>query len=88
MPGGEQLFNRREAAKMLGISVPELNRLRHTGKGPKCRPKEGKLFYSVEELQKWLGRRADQKGKAGWSRPAARPALPVFENAFQSPRGD
>jgi predicted DNA-binding transcriptional regulator AlpA len=58
-----------EAARMLGISMRTLQRLRVDGGGPTfVKLTERRLGYAVEDLQKWV------RGRARASTSAAAPA--------------
>ena len=53
-----KLFSRRDAARMLNVSVGTLDRWRLLGSGPVYRKLNGRVLYADQDLQRFVDNRA------------------------------
>jgi len=59
-PGGERPYlNTAQAAHYLGIGERKLQKLRVSGKGPRCRHHGRLIYYHPEDLELWSQATAD-----------------------------
>jgi predicted DNA-binding transcriptional regulator AlpA len=57
---GRRFVSERRVAKMLGLSQRQLQRWRKEGKGPPSTKIGRRVFYELDELQKWIDRKKGQ----------------------------
>jgi len=58
--GGRRFASERRVAEMLGLSQRQLQRWRKEQKGPSSTKIGRRVFYELDELQKWIDRKKDR----------------------------